>query len=239
MAKKGEIDYLKLIGPEGREHALNKPFSDPQCGLYLRDLGTILSLLPPPPARLLDLGVGTGWTSIFFARRGYEVVGQDISEDMISLARVNQARNGVENVTFVVGDYEELHLPGPFDCAVFYDSLHHAVDEEKALSSAYVALRPGGLCVTVEPGAGHTRSPESQKAVETYGVTEKDMPPRRILRAAKKAGFGRFKIYLRPVEPVEIGSFLTSREARELLKRAVKAVAGRNLLGGNVVVMIK
>src|SRR5262249_40316386 len=68
-----------------------------------------------------------------------------------------------------------------FDSAVFYDSLHHAVDESAALRGAYRALRPGGVCVTSEPGAGHECSPEAREAVARYGVTEKSMPPRRVI----------------------------------------------------------
>ena len=44
-----------------------------------------MGFLPDPPARILDMGCGGGWTSIFFAKRGYEVVGQDISQDMIDV----------------------------------------------------------------------------------------------------------------------------------------------------------
>src|SRR5207244_11070644 len=86
MAKSGEIDYLKNLGAAGVWHAANKPFSDPGCGRYLAELGAILALLPPPPARLLDLGCGTGWTSVFFARAGYDVVGVDLAPDMIAHA---------------------------------------------------------------------------------------------------------------------------------------------------------
>ena len=86
MAKQGELEYIKNLKDSEVEHAFNKPFSDPECPRYLFDMGTFMHILPPPPARILDLGVGTGWTSIFFALRGYNVTGQDISEDMINLA---------------------------------------------------------------------------------------------------------------------------------------------------------
>ena len=85
MGKEGEIEYLKAIGEAGRVHALNKPFSDPNCWMYFLDIGGILSFLPEPPAKLLDLGAGSGWTSIFFAKRGYEVTSQDIAAQIIRL----------------------------------------------------------------------------------------------------------------------------------------------------------
>ena len=135
--KQGEIDYMKNIGDEGAQAAFDKPFSHFTCSKNLVDLGIIMALLPPPPARLLDLGCGTGWTSAFFARRGYRVTGQDIAPDMIQYAERNRARYEAADLDFVLSDYESLNFTEPFDCAVFYDSLHHAVDERAALQSVY------------------------------------------------------------------------------------------------------
>ncbi|HXI10255.1 MAG TPA: class I SAM-dependent methyltransferase [Thermodesulfobacteriota bacterium] len=195
MAKKGEREYLKNIGEEGIRSAYNKPFSESECGGYLMQLGAIMSVLPPPPARLLDLGCGTGWTSCFFARRGYEVTGQDIAADMIEQARKKSAEEGLGNIRFVASDYEEMGFEGEFDCAVFFDSLHHAVDEEAAVRSVYRALKPGGLCVTAEPGVWHERRKETKEAVRKYDVTEKDTPPSKVIRLGKSAGFRKFRVY--------------------------------------------
>ncbi|MDD5035588.1 MAG: class I SAM-dependent methyltransferase [Methylococcaceae bacterium] len=201
MAKQGEIDYIVNLGEAGMDHALNKPYSDPGCGRYFMDMGSIFSLLPQPPAKLLDLGVGSGWTSVMFARKGYEVVGQDIAPAMIELAMQNRERAKLSNLNFLVSDYESLDMKEQFDCAIFYDSLHHAVDEQAALSGAYKALKPGGLCITLEPGEGHHLAPISQNAIHAYGVTEKDMPPHHIIRMGRHAGFNHSKVYRRCFEP--------------------------------------
>jgi SAM-dependent methyltransferase len=204
MSKQNEIDYLNKIGKNGQNHALNKPFSDPNCGLYLHDIGIIMSLLPPIPARLLDLGAGSGWTSCFFAMRGYDVVAQDIAEDMIDLIQKNKKKYGVENLTTINSDYENLGFVEEFDCGIFYDCLHHAEDEYKALSSAYNALKMGGILITAEPGVGHAQALASQKAIKEYGVTEKDMPPEKIIEIAKSIGFRKFQIYLRQTNPIRL-----------------------------------
>lgn len=200
MPKQGEKSYLELLGEAGRQHALNKPFSDQACSRYLMDLGAIMSLLPPPPARVLDLGAGTAWTSIFFAKRGYDVVAQDIAQDMIDLASVNVARAGVDNLELIVSDYETLDFSEAFDAATFYDSLHHAEDEVAAIASVYRALKPGGICITLEPGEGHADAPASRQVVEQFGVTERDMPPHLIITAGRKAGFREFEIFPRPAD---------------------------------------
>ena len=52
MSKENEIAYLKNIGEDGQKHAINKPYSDFKCGSYLMDIGSIISLLPPPPQKV-------------------------------------------------------------------------------------------------------------------------------------------------------------------------------------------
>ncbi|WP_313333199.1 class I SAM-dependent methyltransferase [Sphingobium yanoikuyae] len=201
VAKEGEQDYLANIGEMGRTHCLNKPFSDTYCGMNLTSIGTIMSLLPPAPARILDLGCGGGWTSIFLARHGYEVVGQDIAADMIELARENAGLYRVgDHLQFICGDFESLDFQDHFDAAIFFDSLHHAEDEALAIRSAYRALKPGGILITHEPGEGHAIHPQSIQAMELYGVTERDMPPQLIIARGKEAGFVDARILPMPEE---------------------------------------
>ncbi len=190
MSKQAEQNYLAAIGEGGRAHSLNKPFSDMYCAINLASIGTIMALLPPPPARILDLGCGGGWTSAFMARAGYTVVGQDIAQDMIDLAYETRALHHLDDrLTFICGDYETLDMDGQFDAVLFFDCLHHADDERAALASAYRALRPGGILITHEPGEGHATSPGSIEAMRLYGVNERDMPPHLIIAQGLAIGF--------------------------------------------------
>ncbi len=213
MPKQGEVDYLCNIGADGTRHALEKPFSDDNCGTYLMELGAVMNLLPTPPAKLLDLGCGTGWTSCLLALRGYQVTGQDIAEDMIQHAERNKERYQAQTANFVACDYEAMGFEEEFDCALFFDSLHHSTSEDDALQTVFRALKSGGVCVTSEPGRGHARSADALHAVESYQVTERDMPPSRIIRSGKKAGFRRFRVYphTRPVSLLVYGGFPNSR----------------------------
>ncbi|QQS18920.1 class I SAM-dependent methyltransferase [Candidatus Saccharibacteria bacterium] len=197
MAKSGEKSYFKEIGEAGINYTLAKPFSDPpNLGSLLHDIAAVFSLLPPPPARILDLGCGSGWTSAFFARAGYDVVGVDISPEAVEAASKHYLE--LPNVSFVVGDYDTLAYSGEFDAAVFFDSLHHAEDEVLALKAAFVALRPGGILVACEPGVGHSKTAKSIDAMERYGVNERDMPPKLLRIQMRKAGFSTIKTYAYP-----------------------------------------
>ncbi|PQO39134.1 hypothetical protein C5Y96_04530 [Blastopirellula marina] len=189
MAKPGELTYFRDLDEKGATRLANKPFSPDYRGRHLSDIGMMRNLLPDPPARLLDLGCGNGWTSCFFALMGYDVVGQDIAPDMIQAAAENQRRFDASSVRFVVSDYESLDFQDEFDAACFYDSLHHAEDESLALRTVFRALKPGGVLVTHEPGQGHAVAEISLQAVQKYGVTEKDMPARHIIDLATEIGF--------------------------------------------------
>ena len=150
MGKLGEINYLRTLSPEEVRGLAHKPFSEPAAARNLQEMAALFSLLPPRPVRLLDLGCGPGWTSLFFARAGHQVVGVDICPDMIRMADEQRRRLGVDNAAFLVRDYEELNFDAEFDVVVFFDSLHHAVDEELALGRAYRALVPGGRLLVLD-----------------------------------------------------------------------------------------
>ena len=195
MPRSGELTYYDRIGDAGRAHAVGKPFSDDDCGLYLLRAGALFTLLPPPPARVLDRGCGTGWLSYFLARRGYEVVGTDVSAEAIRLAK-SAAYPGSPTPQFLVDDSEAATFNAEFDAVVFFDSLHHATDERVALASAFRALRPGGVCIALEPGRGHQR--KSRDVGAAYDVTDKDMPPSYVCRVGRSVGFARCRIVPAP-----------------------------------------
>lgn len=195
MAKQGEIDYLRNLEESNVLHALRKPFTGAETPRYIVEIGTVMSLLPPPPARLLDIGCGTGWTSVLFARTGYEVVGVDIAPDMIRYANEKRQQEQLANLRFQVCDYEEMAFENEFDGVVFYDALHHAIDEALAIRCAYRALKPHGVCIAAEPGKGHQDAAHSLAAVRRFNVTEKDMPPEKIIALGRQAGFSRSHVF--------------------------------------------
>lgn len=196
--KKGEREYFARIGEAGIMHSLRKPFSEPECSKQLSDIDALFHFLAPPPARLLELGCGVGWLSTFLAQRGYEVFGVDISPDAIAAAQNTQLGRGLANLHFSVGDYEDPPPARDCDYVVFYGALHHAEDEFRAVQQAYKALRPGGALVAFETDDCHAQLPGSRKAVEEFGVHEKNMSCDTIAELGRRAGFQRHLILQRP-----------------------------------------
>ncbi len=101
--------------------------------------------------RVLDAACGTGHHAIALARRGYQVVGADLSQPMIERARRNAAVLGVD-ATFVVAGLGELASLGTaFDAALCLgNSLPHLLSGsavDRALDDFATILRPGGVLV--------------------------------------------------------------------------------------------
>jgi ubiquinone/menaquinone biosynthesis C-methylase UbiE len=202
MAKSHEINYIANVSKvlnvpleQFESFLIRKPFSAQRRGWYLMDIAQILKHLPQPPARLLDIGVGSGWTSKIFALSGYDVVGVDIAPSMIELAKRNC--HGLAKVDLHVCDYEAGMNFGSFDCATIYDALHHSMDEQKVINNTWNALKKGGLLITIEPGKGHCQTIETIDATRKYGTTEKDMPFELQKLLMQRAGFSEIKRYYR------------------------------------------
>ena len=80
------------------------------------------------PTLLLDAACGTGGFSIEFAKAGCEVIGADMSEDMLSVAREKSAEEEVD-ILYLGQRLEELDLYGTVDGAICcLDSLNHITD---------------------------------------------------------------------------------------------------------------
>lgn len=102
--------------------------------------------LPPPPAKILDIGGGTGVYASWLAALGYSVHLLDIVP-----AHVQEAgRAGTSPA--VVGDGRALPAPdGSYDVALLLGPLYHlleAEDRQMALAEARRVVRQAGLVVT-------------------------------------------------------------------------------------------
>lgn len=99
---------------------------------------------------LLDLACGTGTMSMLFSDKGYDVIGVDASEDMLSVAQEKKMESG-KDIMFLCQRMEELDLFGTINAAVCtLDSINHITDEEtvkKVFSKVSLFMEDKGLFV--------------------------------------------------------------------------------------------
>lgn len=100
-----------------------------------------------PGDTILDLGSGAG-NDCFIARAivgdSGKVIGVDMTETMIDLARENADKLGLNNVEFRLGEIEKLPITSnKIDVVVSNCVLNLVPDKEKAFSEIYRVLKPG------------------------------------------------------------------------------------------------
>lgn len=113
----------------------------------------IVTTLRPQGKRVVDVGCGDGGLSRRLAREGAQVTGVECSPRQLAKAR---AAKPVDGATIVEGVGQALPLAdGSADWVVFFNSLHHVLDEfmAQALAEAARVLVPGGMVYVSEPVA--------------------------------------------------------------------------------------
>ncbi len=99
---------------------------------------------------VLDAACGTGKMIIELSRLGYDLIGSDISYDMLSEAMINTANEGIHPL-LLNQDIRELDLYGTVDAAVCcFDSLNYLIgdgDLEKCFKSIHLFMMPDGIFV--------------------------------------------------------------------------------------------
>src|SRR3954468_15784178 len=97
---------------------------------------------------VLDLGSGGGIDVVLQARRvgpTGKAYGLDMTDEMLDLARQNQAKAGVTNVEWLKGHIEDIPLPGEtIDVVISNCVINLSADKSKVIAEAARVLKPGG-----------------------------------------------------------------------------------------------
>ncbi|URN93064.1 MAG: class I SAM-dependent methyltransferase [Candidatus Pristimantibacillus lignocellulolyticus] len=102
------------------------------------------------PQKVVDLGCGTGSIAIPLAIKGYQVVGIDLSSDMLAVAaqKLEQQSSVDGNLTLLEQNMSQWELSEKVDSVIsFCDCLNYIVDEDDllaTLSATYDQLKQGG-----------------------------------------------------------------------------------------------
>jgi len=108
---------------------------------------TALAQLHPGDV-VLDLGSGGGIDVLLSARRvgpTGKAYGLDMTDEMLALARENQAKSGLTNVEFLKGEIEQIPLPdNSVDVIISNCVINLSADKQQVLREAFRVLKPGG-----------------------------------------------------------------------------------------------
>ena len=163
---------------------------------------------------VLDLGSGGGIDVLLSARRvgaTGKAYGLDMTDEMLALARENQAKSGLTNVEFLRGEIEHIPLPdNSVDVIISNCVINLSADKDQVLSEAFRVLKPGGrFAVSDVVVRGHDIPEEVRRSMELWvgciaGALEEsdyraklakagfegiDLEPTRIYRAADARQF--------------------------------------------------
>jgi SAM-dependent methyltransferase len=125
-------------------------------------------LRPAGGERILDLACGSGRHSLELVRRGFSVVGVDISPDLIEIANSESEGHDLD-ISFLQADLRELAFEAEFDLVLNLNDGaigYLETDEENARAFATIsrALKPGGRNLVQLPNVLHAREHLPQRS---------------------------------------------------------------------------
>ncbi len=170
-----------------------------------------------PGETVLDLGSGGGIDVLLSARRvgpTGKAYGLDMTDEMLSLARENQKKAGIENVEFLQGEIEQIPLPeNSVDVIISNCVINLSADKDRVLGEAFRVLKPGGRFAVSDIVVRGEVPPEIRKHMELWvGCVAGALAEDEYRSKLAAAGFESID-----VEPTRIYS---AEDARGFLKGA-------------------
>lgn len=139
------VDQAKFWDRMAKRYS-KQPISDEAA--YQQKLDITQSFLKPTDT-VLEIGCGTGGTSMKHAPFVDSILATDISAKMLAIAEERRQKAGVNNVTFQKLDVENAEIEaGKYDVVLGMSILHLLDAREKVLKNIWDALKPGGYFIS-------------------------------------------------------------------------------------------
>jgi arsenite methyltransferase len=161
---------------------------------------------------VLDLGSGGGIDVLLSARRvgpTGKVYGLDMTDEMLELARRNQAEAGVKNVEFLKGQIESIPLPDEsVDVIISNCVVNLSADKQQVIREAFRVLKPGGRFAVSDVVVRGEMPPEARRSMELWvGCVAGALEENEFKRLLTEAGFENAE-----VEPTRVYDIQDARD---------------------------
>jgi len=135
---------------EGFAEVYDRLTRDIEYGKWADYLESVFLKFGDKPRLVLELACGTGSLAIEMAKRGYDMIGLDISCDMLSIAKEKSLSRGLD-ILFINQDMRSFELYGTVDAVIcMLDSMNYITDRtdlERVFGLVRMYLNPGGLFI--------------------------------------------------------------------------------------------
>jgi len=179
--------------------------------------------------RVLEIGCGIGTDTINFARAGAEVTAVDLSEKSLELARKRAELFGLNNITFIQADVEQLTrtmTAKDFDLVYSFGVIHHTPNPEIGLAQMAALLRPGGTLklmvyhryswkvLSIVATHGRCAFWDIDRIIARHSEAQEGCPvtyaysPRRLRKMVEKAGCRVEDIFVEHIFPWRIPDYV-------------------------------
>lgn len=181
----------------------------------------------PVGARLLEVGVGTGWFLVYAAKQGLRCDGVEVNPVNARHADLLLAEHRV-NASVQVGSIEDAALPSEsYDVVVAMSVFEHVRRHRDGLSNVYSALRPGGVLYfystnKFSPKSGEYPMPlygwlpnharyrirvwrQGPSIISSSGVDFHQFTYRGLRRTFREVGFSRVVDQYEMLDPADLG----------------------------------
>jgi 2-polyprenyl-3-methyl-5-hydroxy-6-metoxy-1,4-benzoquinol methylase len=112
----------------------------------------VKSMLPDSAQTILEVGCGNGYLCLELARDGHEVIGIDVSPDIIEVAERSSAAHpqppGFGSLRYLCADVNTWQArEASFDCVIFNRALHHLPELQQTMAQVQRLLKQGGRII--------------------------------------------------------------------------------------------
>jgi SAM-dependent methyltransferase len=194
----------------------------------------------PACGKILEIGSGPGWITEILVMLGFSVEALEPSADMIEIAQSrisglakHYGRGEASRVHFHEATIEDIAFDAEcFDGVLFFDALHHVVDEISVIDKCFQMLKSGG-CIGIVESAWHPEFVDLEHQLLTemmrFGTMENPFSTKYLDLLLSNAGFVGLQ------RLVSVNGFFS----RETLSRPLSDFAIGNMASSNNVIARK